>query len=87
MAVHYNRLAAKTNDDKYIPHVVTWLRQERWKDEETNKPVFIPEPKVVHNGIELKKLGEFGQHVEYSDGKGNVWLKHKWRDIPLELKK
>ena len=87
LAGHFNRLAAKTNELKFIPHVSTWIREERWKDEETNKPVDIPEPKVIHNGIELKKVGEIGHHTEYSDGKGNVWLKHKFKDIPLELKK
>ena len=64
LAGHFNRLAAKTNELKFIPHVSTWIREERWKDEETNKPVDIPEPKVIHNGIELKKVGEIGHHTE-----------------------
>ena len=82
----FNRLADKTKDKTFVPHVCTWLNQERWLDEETSKPKTVKIPDTFYNGIKLKKQGEFGQYEEFIDDKGNKYQKHKWKNediIPL----
>ena len=75
----FNRLVEKTKDKTFVPHVCTWLNQERWLDEETSKPKEIKIPDVFYNGIKLKKRGEFGHYEEYEDDKGNRYQKHKFK--------
>ena len=44
-----------------------------------NKPLIIKEPDVFYKGIKLKKTGEFGQEIEYTDGNGGKYQKHKFK--------
>jgi len=76
----FNRYASKIQDKQYCAQVSTWLNQRRFEDEDTNKPIEIKEPDVFYKGIKLKKTGEFGQEIEYTDGNGGKYQKHKWKN-------
>ena len=79
IAYAFNKLIEKTKDEKFVPHVCTWINQERWLDEDMKKPVEVKIPDVFYKGIKLKKMGEFGHYEEYTDDKGNKYQKHKFK--------
>jgi len=79
VAAQFNNYSTKIQDKQYCAQVSTWLNQRRFEDEENNKPIEIKEPDVFYKGIKLKKTGEFGQEIEYTDGKGGKYQKHKWK--------
>jgi len=76
----FNRYASKIQDKQYCAQVSTWLNQRRFEDEENNKPIEIKEPEVFYKGIKLRKIGEIGQNIEYSDNNGGRYEKHKWKN-------
>tara|TARA_R100001480_G_scaffold91906_2_gene98112 strand:- start:750 stop:1547 length:798 start_codon:yes stop_codon:yes gene_type:complete len=79
IAESFNKYASKIQDKQYCAQVSTFLNQRRFEDEDNNKPIEIKEPDVFYKGIKLKKTGEFGQNIEYSDGKGGKYEKHKFK--------
>ena len=80
LAKHYNKYAETVDDKKkYLAHVSTWLSQRRFEDEINNKPKEIVVPPVTYKGEVLRQVGEIGQYVEYVDGKGNKYQKHKFK--------
>tara|TARA_B100000780_G_scaffold69766_1_gene46342 strand:- start:627 stop:1433 length:807 start_codon:yes stop_codon:yes gene_type:complete len=80
----FNRYASTVKDKEFLAHVSTWLNQKRFEDEETNKPIKIPEPVFEFNGIKLKKYAESGAYIELKDDNGNKYQKHKWNGKPIE---
>lgn len=87
LAKKYNKYASTVQDKQFLAHVSTWISQRRFEDEENNKPLEIKEPDVFYKDQKLKKVGEFGQYVEYQDLKGNKYQKHKWKDegvVPIQ---
>ena len=79
IAKSFNKYASKIQDKQYCAQVSTFLNQRRFEDEDNNKPIEIKEPDVYYKDIKLKKTGEFGQNIEYSDGKGGKYEKHKFK--------
>ena len=79
IAESFNKYASKIQDKQYCAQVSTFLNQRRFEDEDNNKPIEIKEPDVYYKDIKLKKTGEFGQNIEYSDGKGGKYEKHKFK--------
>ena len=80
----FNRYASTVKDKEFLAHVSTWLNQKRFEDEETNKPIKIPEPIYEFEGIKLKVKGEFGHFIELIDKNGNKYQKHKFKKTPIE---
>ena len=79
VASQFNNYSTKIQDKQFCAQVSTWLNQRRFEDEDTNKPIEIKEPDVFYKGIKLKKTGEFGQEIEYTDGNGGKYQKHKFK--------
>ena len=79
IAESFNKYASKIQDKQYCAQVSTFLNQRRFEDEDNNKPIEIKEPDVYYKDIKLKKTGEFGQNIEYSDSKGGKYEKHKFK--------
>jgi len=51
----FNKLCDQASDDKYIPHLATWLNQERYNDEEVfSIEDFIKKHNITANFIEEK---------------------------------
>jgi len=51
----FNKLCDQASDDKYIPHLATWLNQERYNDEEVfSIEDFIKRHNITANFIEEK---------------------------------
>ena len=80
----FNRYASTVKDKEFLAHVSTWINQKRFEDEETNKPIKIPEPIYEFEGIKLKVKGEFGGFIELIDKDGNKYQKHKFKKTPIE---
>ena len=80
----FNRYASTVKDKEFLAHVSTWINQRRFEDEETNKPIKIPEPIYEFEGIKLKVKGEFGHFIELIDKNGNKYQKHKFKKTPIE---
>jgi uncharacterized protein YdaU (DUF1376 family) len=80
VASQFNNYSTKIQDKQFCAQVSTWLNQRRFEDEENNRSIEIKEPDVFYKGIKLKKTGEFGQEIEYTDGKGGKYQKHKWKN-------
>ena len=79
IAESFNKYASKIQDKQYCAQVSTFLNQRRFEDEDNNKPIEIKEPDVYYKDIKLKKTGEFGHNIEYSDDKGGKYEKHKFK--------
>jgi len=86
IAEAFNKYASKIQDKQFCAQVSTWLNQRRFEDEENNKPKIYKEPDVFYKGIKLKRMGEFGDQIEYTDGKGGKYEKHKYKK-DAEVKK
>ena len=80
----FNRYASTVKDKEFLAHVSTWINQRRFEDEETNKPIKIPEPTYEYDGIKLNKYAESGAYIELKDAGGNKYQKHKWNGKPIE---
>lgn len=80
----FNRYASTVKDKEFLAHVSTWINQKRFEDEETNKPIKIPEQIYEFEGIKLKKYAESGAYIELKDDNGNKYQKHKWNGKPIE---
>ena len=77
----FNRYTSTVKDKEFLAHVATWINQKRFEDEETNKPIKIPELTYEYDGIKLVKGINF---VELKDAGGNKYQKHKWNGKPIE---
>ena len=84
IAQKFNRYTSTVKDKEFLAHVATWLNQKRFEDEETNKPIKIPEPIYEYDGIKLNKYAESGAYIELKDAGGNKYQKHKWNGKPIE---
>ena len=84
IAERFNRYTSTVKDKEFLAHVATWLNQKRFEDEETNKPIKIPEPIYEFKGIKLKVKGEFGHFIELIDNDGNKYQKHKFKNTLVE---
>ena len=84
IADRFNRYTSTVKDLEFLAHVSTWINQKRFEDEETNKPIKIPEPIYEFEGIKLKVKGEFGHFIELIDSDGNKYQKHKFKNTPVE---
>ena len=80
----FNRYASTVKDKEFLAHVATWINHKRFEDEETNKPIKIPEPIYEYDGIKLNKYAESGAYIELKDAGGNKYQKHKWNGKPIE---
>ena len=80
----FNRYTSTVKDKEFLAHVATWINQKRFEDEETNKPIEIPEPIYEYDGIKLNKYAESGAYIELKDAGGNKYQKHKWNGKPIE---
>ena len=84
IAERFNRYTSTVKDKEFLAHVATWINQKRFEDEETNKPIEIPEPIYEYDGIKLNKYAESGEYIELKDIKGNKYQKHKWNGSSIE---
>ena len=84
IAERFNRYTSTVKDKEFLAHVATWINQKRFEDEETNKPIKIPEPIYEYDGIKLNKYAESGAYIELKDDKGNKYQKHKWNGTAIE---
>ena len=84
IAERFNRYTSTVKDLEFLAHVATWINQKRFEDEETNKPIKIPEPIYEYDGIKLNKYAESGAYIELKDAGGNKYQKHKWNGKPIE---
>jgi len=84
IAERFNRYTSTVKDKEFLAHVATWINQKRFEDEETNKPIEIPEPIYEYDGIKLNKYAESGAYIELKDAGGNKYQKHKWNGNPIE---
>lgn len=80
LAKIFNKQNSKITDKVFVPHVVTWINGERWKDEEIKAKVYEKEalPKGIPEGS--TNVGSEGHYKTWKFPNGEIWNIHTFKD-------